>query len=66
MLSPWLFDVYMDDVDQEINMEVLWRGLEQLRENGGRLEINQPLFVDDTGIVADSEEKSCRVVSLFG
>ena len=38
--------------------------------NGGRFEINQVLFADDTGIhtslVADSEEKLCRQVSEFG
>ena len=33
--------------------------------NGGRFEINQLLFADDT-LVADSEEKLCRLVSEFG
>ena len=31
----------------------------------GRLEINQLLFTDDTALVADSEEKLCRLVSEF-
>ena len=34
--------------------------------NGGRFEINQLLFADDTALVADSEEKLCRLVSEFG
>ena len=34
--------------------------------NGGRFEINQLLFADDTAIVADSEEKLCRLVFEFG
>ena len=34
--------------------------------NSGRFEINQPLFADDTALVADSEEKLCRLVSEFG
>ena len=34
--------------------------------NGGRFEINQLLFADDKGRVADSEEKLCRLVSEFG
>ena len=34
--------------------------------NGGRFEINQLLFADDTALVADSEEKFCRLVSEFG
>ena len=34
--------------------------------NGGRFEINQLLFADDTALVADSERKLCRLVRLFG
>ena len=37
-----------------------------LRANGGRCEINHLLFTDDTALVADSEEKLCRLVSEFG
>ena len=33
--------------------------------NGGRFEINQLLFGDDTALVADSEEKLCRLLSKF-
>ena len=33
---------------------------ELLSANGGRFEINQLLFADDTALVADSEEKLCR------
>ena len=42
-------------------MHVLGKGLELLRANGGRFEINQLLFADDTALVADSEEKLCRL-----
>ena len=34
--------------------------------NGGRLEINQLLFADDTSLVSDSEAKLCRLVNEFG
>ena len=34
--------------------------------NGGRFEINQLLFEDDTALVADSEDKLCNLVSEFG
>ena len=37
-----------------------------LSANGGRFEINQLLFAEDTALVADSEEKLCRLVSEFG
>ena len=36
-----------------------------LSANGGRFEINQLLFADDTALVADSEENVCRLVSEF-
>ena len=34
--------------------------------NGGIFEVNQLLFADDTALVADSEEKLCKLVSEFG
>ena len=40
--------------------------LELLSANGGRFEINQPLFADDTALLAESEKKLCRLVSEFG
>ena len=40
--------------------------LELLSVTGGRFEINQLLFADDTALVADSEEKLCKLVSEFG
>ena len=65
-MSPWLFHVYMNGVVREVNVRVLGKGLELLSANGGRFEINQLLFADDTALVADSEEKLCRLVSEFG
>ena len=58
--------VWMDGVVREVNGRVLWKRLELLRANGGRFEINQLLFADDTALVADSEEKLGRLVSEFG
>ena len=66
VMSPWLLNVYMDDVVREVNVRVLRKGLELLSANGGRFEINQLLFADDTALVANSEEKLCRLVSKFG
>ena len=51
---------------REVNVRVIGKGLELLSANGGRFEINQQLFADDTALVADSEEKLCRLVSAFG
>ena len=36
MISPWLFNVYMDGVVREGNVNVLGKGLELLSANGGR------------------------------
>ena len=49
-----------------MNVRVLGKGLELLSANGGRLEINQLLFADDTALVGDSDEKLCRLVTEFG
>ena len=65
-MSPWLFHVYMDGVVREVNVRMLGKGLELLRANGGRFEINELLFADDTTFVADSEDKFSRLVSEFG
>ena len=53
VMSPWLFNVYMDGVVREVNVRMLGKGLKLLSENGGRFETNQLLFADDTALVAD-------------
>ena len=65
-MSPWLFNAYMDGVVRDVNVRVLGKVLELLNADGGRFEINQLLFADDTALVADSEDKLCRLVSMFG
>ena len=66
MTSAWLFNVYMDGVVREVNVRVLRKGLKLLSANGGRFELNQLLFADDTALVADTEEELCTLVSEFG
>ena len=61
-----MYIIYMDGVVREMNVRVLGKGLELLSANGGRFETNQLLFADDTALVADAEEKLCRLVSDFG
>ena len=41
---------------------VIGKGLELLRANGFRFEINQLLFADDIALDANLEEKLCRLV----
>ena len=64
--SAWLFNVDVDGVVRDVNVMVLEKELELLNANGGRFEINRLLFADDTALVADSDEKLCRLVSEFG
>ena len=40
VMSPWLFNVYMDGVVREVNVRVLGKGLELLSADGGRFDIN--------------------------
>ena len=39
VMSPWLFNVYMDEVVRELNVRGLGKGLELLSANCGRFEI---------------------------
>ena len=52
VMHPWLFNVYMYGVVREVNARVL-------SVSGGRFEINQQLFANDTALMADPEEKLC-------
>ena len=65
-MSPWLFNVYMDFVVQGVNARVLGKLLELLSANDSRFKINKLLFANHTALLADSEEKLCRLVSEFG
>ena len=64
MMTPWLFNVYMDGVVREVNVRVLGKGLKLRSTNGGRFEINQLLFADNTALVADSEETLFPILSV--
>ena len=66
VMSPWLFNLYVDGVVREVNARVLGRGLEWVGEDDHAWELNQLLFADDTVFVADSEEKLQRLVTEFG
>ena len=64
VISPWLFNGYMDGAVRKVNSRVLGKGLELLSVNNcGRFDVNELLIADDTALVADSEEKFCMLVS---
>ena len=65
VMSPWLFNLYMDGVVREVNARILGGGLSL--ENAGReWSLKQLLFADDTALVADTEEKLGQLVEEFG
>ena len=66
VMSPWLFNLFIDGLVREVNARVLGRGLGLVDERDDMWELNQLLFADDTVFVADSEEKLCRLVTEFG
>ena len=49
-----------------MNTRKLSKELERLNVNGGRFEINPLVFADDTALVADLQEKVCKLVSELG
>ena len=59
LLKEELFNIYTDGVVREVNVRVLGKWLGFLSANGGRFEIDQLLFADDTALVTDSKEKLC-------
>ena len=64
-MSLYLFNKPSQIMPNPLNTSELQQGLKLLSVNGGRFEINQLLFLDDTAQVADSEEKLCKLVSEF-
>ena len=66
VMSPWLFNIYMDGVVREVNMRVMERGLSLKTNENGEFQLNQWVFADDTALVAGSESKLNRLVQEFG
>ena len=49
--ASWFCNICLDSVVREVNVRVLGKGLELLSAAyGGRFEINQLLFADDTAL----------------
>ena len=65
VMSPWLFNIYMDGVVREVNAKVQGAGLPLVDGSGREWRINQLLFADDTALVADSVEQLRRLVVEF-
>ena len=66
MMSPWLYNLYINGVVREVNVRVLGRGLKLMDGNDNAWQMNQLLFADDIVVVANSEGKLCQLVTEFG
>ena len=66
VMSPWLFNLYIDGVVREVYTKVLGRGLELIEDGERMWELSQLLYADDAVFVADSEKKLQRLVTEFG
>jgi len=66
VMSPWLFNVYMDGVVREVNARMLGKGLSLINADGKEWSLNQLLFPDDSALVADSEERLRQLVEEIG
>ena len=66
VISPWLFNIFMDGVMREVSARVPGGGVELTDCKGDVVQVSQLLFADDTALVAESEERLRRLVVEFG
>ncbi len=66
VMSPWLFNVHMDDVVREVNTRMLGRRLSLGNAEGREWNLNQLLFADNTTLIADPHAELRQVVEEFG
>ena len=64
VMSPWLFNLFMDGVMKEFKANILNGGVKfGMGENAGK--VSDLLFADDTTLMAESENNLQRYVSAF-
>ena len=57
VMSPWLFNVYMDSIGREVKRECVEVGLNLQSERGGdQWRVNMLLYVDDTVLMGEIEQ----------
>ena len=64
VMSPWLFNIFMDGVLREMKARTLGRGV-ALNLEGRQWKLSSVLFADDAVLVAESEEDLGRLVREF-
>jgi hypothetical protein len=66
VMSPGLFNIYMDSVVREVSGIVGNEGVSLRNENGIEWVLNMLLFADDTVLLSDSERGVQNMVEVFG
>ena len=66
VMSPWLFNLYIDGVVREVNARVLGRGLKRVDGNDNEWELNQLLLWMILWWWQTQERKLCQLVTEFG
>ena len=68
VMSPWLFDIWMDGVVREVYARAERNGVNLVGVDGQGQgwELYQVLFADDIALVADLEDKLQKLVEKFG
>ena len=64
VMSPWLFNIFMDGVMKEVKMRIRNEGA-GLMKDGIEWKIPACLYADDAVLFAESEEELQRMVSAF-
>jgi hypothetical protein len=65
-MSPWLFNIFIDEVVRDVNPRVMEKGVALLSDNDREWRFNQILYADDTALLADKESKLQCLVTEFG
>ena len=66
VMSPWLFNLFMDGVMKEVRERVGDVGVKMWDSRSCEWKVEWLMFADDTVLVGDSEEKLDRLVQEFG
>merc|ERR1712121_55348 len=66
VMSPWLFNLFMDGVVREVYTRVNQAGVRLSEEGEREWVLSQLLFADDTALVAESAEQLQCLVQEFG
>ena len=63
VMSAQIFNSFMEVL--EVNAMELWKGMKLMHVNGSWFDKKNLLFADGTALLADAQEKLCRLMGKF-